>query len=53
VWRSPCDFFSDDDTRMVEKHSGHLVPSHLADAIRAGAPKFALALNPTVTMLRR
>jgi integrase len=28
------------DTRMVEKHYGHLAPSFVADAIRAGAPKF-------------
>lgn len=28
------------DTRMVEKHYGHLAPSYIADAIRAAAPKF-------------
>jgi integrase len=28
------------DTRMVEKHYGHLSPSYVADAIRAGAPTF-------------
>ncbi|MFC3691081.1 tyrosine-type recombinase/integrase [Chenggangzhangella methanolivorans] len=28
------------DTRMVEKHYGHLAPSFVIDAIRAGAPKF-------------
>jgi integrase len=28
------------DTRMVEKHYGHLAPSYVADAIRANAPKF-------------
>jgi integrase len=28
------------DTRMVEKHYGHLAPSYVADAIRAGAPKY-------------
>ena len=28
------------DTRMVEKHYGHLAPSFVADVIRAGAPKF-------------
>lgn len=28
------------DTRMVEKHYGHLAPSFVAEAIRAGAPKF-------------
>ena len=30
------------DTRMVEKHYGHLAPSYVADAIRAGAPRFGL-----------
>jgi hypothetical protein len=29
------------DTRMVEKHYGHLAPSFIADAIRAGAPRYA------------
>jgi integrase len=28
------------DTRMVEKHYGHLSPSFVADAIRAAAPQF-------------
>jgi integrase len=28
------------DTRMVEKHYGHVSPSYIADAIRAGAPRF-------------
>jgi integrase len=28
------------DTRMVEKHYGHLASSYIADAIRAAAPKF-------------
>ena len=28
------------DTRMVEKHYGHLSPSFIADAIRKGAPTF-------------
>ena len=28
------------DTRMVEKHYGHLAPSYIADAIRAAAPNF-------------
>jgi len=30
------------DTRMVEKHYGHLAPDYVADAIRAGAPKFGI-----------
>ena len=28
------------DTKMVEAHYGHLAPSYIADAIRAGAPRF-------------
>jgi integrase len=28
------------DTRMVEKHYGHLAPSYIDDAIQAGAPRF-------------
>jgi integrase len=28
------------DTRMVEKHYGHLASSYIDDAIRAGAPRF-------------
>jgi integrase len=31
------------DTRMVEIHYGHLAPGYVADAIRAGAPKYAIA----------
>jgi integrase len=30
------------DTRMVERHYGHLAPSFIADAIRAAAPKFGI-----------
>jgi integrase len=30
------------DTRMVERHYGHLAPSYIADAIRAAAPKFGI-----------
>jgi hypothetical protein len=30
------------DTRMVEKHYGHLAPGYVADASRAGAPKFGI-----------
>jgi integrase len=28
------------DTRMVEKHYGHMAPSYVAEAIRKGAPRF-------------
>jgi hypothetical protein len=30
------------DTRMVEKHYGHLAPSYQADEIRKGAPTFGI-----------
>jgi integrase len=33
------------DTRMVEKHYGHLAPSYIADAIRKGAPRFGFKLG--------
>ena len=41
------------DTRMVEKHYGHLAPSYIADAIRAGAPKFGFKPDRKVTSLER
>jgi integrase len=39
------------DTRMVEKHYGHLAPSYVADAIRAAAPRFGIKATrrPAVT----
>jgi integrase len=37
------------DTRMVEKHYGHLGPSYIADAIRAGAPRFGIEIDTIVT----
>jgi integrase len=37
------------DTRMVERHYGHLAPSFVADAIRAGAPRFEVTEPATVT----
>jgi integrase len=40
------------DTRMVEKHYGHLAPSFITDAIRAGAPRFGLQSDKKVTPLR-
>jgi integrase len=30
------------DTRMVEKHYGHLAPNYVADEVRRSAPKFGL-----------
>jgi len=40
------------DTRMVEKHYGHLAPSFVADAIRAGAPRFPAIQSDNVTPLK-
>jgi integrase len=39
------------DTRMVERHYGHLAPSYIADAIRAGAPRFGFKPNTKVAAL--
>ena len=36
------------DTRMVEKHYGHLAPSFVADAIRASAPRFGIKASGKV-----
>ncbi|WLT31136.1 site-specific integrase [Geothrix sp. PMB-07] len=40
------------DTRMTEKHYGHLAPTALADAIRTLAPKLGLGNDPKVTPLK-
>jgi site-specific recombinase XerD len=40
------------DTRMVEKHYGHLAPSFIADAIRAGAPRYGVKDDKQVVPLR-
>jgi integrase len=40
------------DTQMVEKHYGHLAPSFVVDAIRAGAPKYGVKLDKKVVPLR-
>jgi integrase len=40
------------DTRMVEKHYGHLAPSFIADAIRAGAPRFGIGVDTKVVPIR-
>jgi integrase len=39
------------DTRMVEKHYGHLAPSFIADAIRAAAPRFGIKAKTNVVDL--
>lgn len=40
------------DTRMVEKHYGHLAPSALADSIRSLMPKLGLIEAPKVEPLK-
>ena len=39
------------DTRIVEKHYGHLAPSYVSDAIRAAAPKFGIKPDRKVVSL--
>jgi integrase len=39
------------DTRMVERHYGHLAPSYVADTIRANAPRFGFTPNAAVVRL--
>jgi integrase len=41
------------DTRMVENHYGHLAPSYIADAIRAGAPRFGVNRDEKLTSFER
>jgi integrase len=40
------------DTRMVEKHYGHLAPSYITEAIRAGAPRYGAKASKRVVPLR-
>jgi hypothetical protein len=40
------------DTKMVEKHYGHLAPSYIANAIRAGAPRFGFKPDGKVVPVR-
>jgi integrase len=40
------------DTRMVEKHYGHLTPSFITDAIRANAPKFSFKPDRKIAAFR-
>jgi integrase len=37
------------DTRMVEKHYGHLAPSYIADEIRRAAPRYGIEPDRKVT----
>ena len=41
------------DTRMVEKHYGHLAQSYVADEIRKGAPRFGMTAGNVKPMTRR
>ena len=36
------------DTRMVEHHYGHMAPSFITEAIRAGAPVYGIEVNKKV-----
>ena len=38
------------DTRMVEKHYGHLAPSYVADMIRAAAPELGVGSISNVSV---
>jgi integrase len=40
------------DTRMVEKHYGHLAASYVADAIRAAAPRFGPLADGNIAAIR-
>jgi integrase len=39
------------DTRMVEKHYGHMTPNFIADAIRSGAPRFGFKPDKKIAAL--
>jgi integrase len=39
------------DTRMVEKHYGHMAPSYVAEAIRKNAPRFGFKADGKVTAI--
>src|SRR6266581_6365058 len=41
------------DTRMTEKHYAHLAPSYVADTIRAHFPTLGIAVDTTVTAMKR
>ena len=40
------------DTRMVERVYGHLAPSFVVDAIRAGAPRYGIATDKKIVALK-
>jgi integrase len=39
------------DARMVERHYGHLAPSYIVDAIRAGAPRFGFKPDRKIAVI--
>jgi hypothetical protein len=39
------------DTRMVERHYGHLSESYVADAIRAAAPQFGIQEDTNIAAI--
>jgi integrase len=41
------------DTRMVEKHYGHMAPSYVADAVRAAFGTLGVTEDSSVALLRR
>jgi integrase len=41
------------DTRMVERHYGHLAPSYVVDAVRATAPRFGVQMANVVPLGQR
>jgi integrase len=41
------------DTKMVERHYGHLAPSFVVDAIRAGAPRFGFVPSNVTPLQKR
>jgi integrase len=40
------------DVRMCEKHYAHMAPDHVAEAIKAGAPKFGIKPQEKIVPLR-
>jgi integrase len=41
------------DTRMVEKHYGHMGANYVATAVRAGAPQFGFSPDPHLSSIHR
>lgn len=41
------------DTRMVEKHYGHMAPSYVADTVRAAFSPLGFALDKNVVALAK